>query len=315
MKLFYAFLKLIRFPNLLFIALTQCLFYFFVISPQFSRYPEEAALLDRTSFALLVFASVLIAAGGYIINDYFDLNIDKINRPGSFVIERVIKRRWAMAWHIIFSLAGLVVSFYVGSRIGNPMLGILNALAVLLLWFYSTTFKRQLLVGNIVISLLTAWVVLVIYVCETRVNFARLPPGHLAFIKFVFKAAVIYGGFAFIISLIREVVKDMEDIEGDARYQCKTMPIVWGIPATKLFVSVWMIVLAGALLIFFVYALQVGWWVMAGYVLLMVLMPVIVAFRKLLAAGNSAEYRKVSTLIKGIMLLGILSMIFFNWYN
>jgi 4-hydroxybenzoate polyprenyltransferase len=262
----------------------------------------------------LIAASVLIAAGGYIINDYFDLNIDRVNRPEKLVVERVIKRRWAMAWHIIFSLAGLLLSFYVGYRLGNPLIGLLNLAVVILLWFYSTTFKKQLLIGNIIISLLTAWVVLILYVCEMRFDLHRLSSEQVDYLSSVLKASVLYGGFAFIISLVREVVKDMEDLEGDTRYHCRTMPIVWGIPVSRAFAYTWMIVLGGAVLILTVYTVQINWWWMAAYLCMAVLIPLVQVFRKLGISTSPRDFGMVSRLLKWIMLTGILSMAFYKLY-
>ena len=106
---------------------------------------------------MLVAASMSIAAGGYIINDYFDLNIDRVNKPDKLVIGNFIKRRWAILWHLGFSFTGIFLSIALSIRIGNSLLAVFNIITVVILWFYSTTFKKQLLVGNILISLLTGF--------------------------------------------------------------------------------------------------------------------------------------------------------------
>ena len=130
----------------------------------------------------------------------------------------------------------------------------------------------------------------------------------------LFKYAIVYAAFAFIISLIREVIKDMEDMEGDARYGCKTMPIVWGIPAAKVFTAVWLIVLAGALVIIQVYALYLGWWWSAVYCVATIIVPSLWILRKLYKAKLTKDYHQLSTTVKLVMLAGILSMIFFRIY-
>ncbi|MES1161033.1 MAG: geranylgeranylglycerol-phosphate geranylgeranyltransferase, partial [Bacteroidota bacterium] len=177
-------------------------------------------------------SSVLIAAAGYIINDYFDLNIDRVNKPDKLVVDKIIKRRWTILWHWILSGLGVLLGFYVSWKLRNPIVGLANLGCVVLLWFYSTTFKRKLLIGNVIISLLTAWVILVLYTCEFSLQELRDPARHYILSR-LFKFAIVYAGFAFIISLIREVVKDIEDMEGDARYGCRTMPIVWGVNTAK----------------------------------------------------------------------------------
>jgi 4-hydroxybenzoate polyprenyltransferase len=314
MNLAAAFFRLVRFPNLVFIAVTQVLFYYGIILPFAAAVPGARHRMEEPVFWILVVASILIAAGGYIINDYFDLNIDRVNRPAALVIEKSIKRRWAMVWHIVFSFAGLVLSFYVGYRLGNPFIGLSNLVVVILLWFYSTTFKKQLLIGNIIISLLTAWVVIILYVCESRMDLASLEAPQLEFLSSVFKTAVLYGGFAFVISLVREVVKDMEDMEGDARYHCRTMPIAWGIPVSRSFAITWMVVLAAAVLILVVYTLQIHWWWMAIFMAIAVFLPSLLFMHRVKEALRPADFAKHSRLLKGIMLAGIVSMVFFKFY-
>jgi 4-hydroxybenzoate polyprenyltransferase len=131
----------------------------------------------------------------------------------------------------------------------------------------------------------------------------------------LFKLAILYAGFAFIISLIREVIKDMEDMEGDEKYGCKTMPIVWGIPATKVFTAVWIIVLVSALVILQFYALHLRWWWSVAYCVVTIIIPLLWILRKLYQAQVPKDYHRLSTAVKLVMLAGILSMIFFKVYS
>lgn len=314
MKLIIGFLGLIRGVNLLFIALTQVLFQYFILLPIFNDAGMQPFLNERL-FILLVIASVFIAAAGYIINDYFDLNIDQVNKPHKLVVEKIIKRRWAIIWHLSFSSAGVLLSFYVGWKVNNILIGFANLLCVALLWFYSTTFKRELLIGNVTIALLSAWVVLVLYFSEWYRYFDPMSKAHLYALTRVFRFAFLYAGFAFIISLIREVVKDIEDMPGDARYGCRTMPIVWGVHVAKVFVSTWLVVLIAALGIVQFYVLQFRWWWSAFYCFIMIILPLLYVFRKLFVARTGADYHKLSSLIKLVMLTGILSMFFIRMYS
>lgn len=306
------FFRLVRWPNLFFIGLTQCLFYFCILIP--SLYQDSSVgytdihSLTLSLFFLLSLSSVLIAAAGYIINDYFDLNIDRVNKPDRLVVDRMIKRRWAILWHWILSGIGVVLGFYVSWKIRNPVVGLANLGCVVLLWFYSTTFKRKLLIGNVIISLLTAWVILVLYICEFRFALFRNPEFHRQFSR-AFKFAILYAGFAFIISLIREVIKDIEDMDGDARYGCRTMPIVWGVNSAKVFAATWLVVLIGCLVIIQFYVLQYGLLLIIPYCLFLLILPLIWILRKLYSARVPADYHSLSTLVKGVMLIGILSMI------
>lgn len=304
MNLVSAFFRLVRWPNLVFIALTQALFYFCIYLPLFHQ-PGTG------KFILLVLASVLIAAAGYIINDYFDLNIDRINKPKKIVVDSVIHRRWAIVWHLVLSFAGVALTaFAVGLHYWYLVLA--NAVCVALLWFYSTSFKRQLLIGNVVISLLTAWTILVLFFAFSHPSNAFNTTDDLS-VKF-FRLAFLYAGFAFIISLVREAVKDMEDMEGDTRYGCKTMPIVVGVRTTKIYACIWIAVLIAALVILQFYVLQFGWWPSVIYAVALVIAPLAASLLKLWKAGSVKDFACLSSLTKWIMLMGILSMTFFYFY-
>lgn len=311
MKLLGSFLRLIRFPNLAFIALTQLCFYYGIILSERYDHPDARWALDDATFGLLLAASLMIAAGGYVINDYFDINIDSINRPDRQVVERIIKRRWAMIWHILLSFAGLVMSVLVSRNVGNPLPGLFNGAAIALLWFYSTDFKRRLLIGNVIIALLTAWVVLVLYVSEAGLGFTYSSPDQTAYIMDIYKSGIVFGGFAFISSLIREAVKDLEDMEGDARYNCRTMPIVWGIRSTKVYAGVWLIVLIGAVAALAVYFLLNQRWLLTFYLFSTVSVPAIFIIHQLNKAELQKDYARLSLMIKIMMFFGTMTMILF----
>ncbi len=310
MKLVTAFIRLVRWPNLVFIAVTQLLFLYCVVRPVFDR----AGLVPNIygwRFGLLCLSSVLIAAAGYIINDYFDLDIDQVNKPEKMVVEKIIHRRWTIVWHLALSIAGIVMGFVIDFTSRAFLVGVANFLCVALLFVYSISFKKKFLIGNVLISVLTAWVILVITWSENSHVFSSTSLN----VNKILRVTFLYAGFAFIISLIREVVKDMEDMEGDRRYGGKTMPIVWGVIATKVFVSVWLSVIIIALLVVQGYALTLGWWGSVIYMVLLVIAPLFYIFKKLYKAQTPKDYHSLSSLIKLVMFTGILSMIFFKIYS
>ncbi len=321
MKLFKAFIQLIRWPNLLFIALTQTIFLYCIERPIF----HNASVYTNVHggyFVMLVIASVFIAAAGNIINDYFDLNIDQINKPQKVVVDKIISRRWVILWHLILSLTGIILGVIIDFNTPVRFLGLANLVSVLILFFYSVSLKKKFLIGNVLISLLTAWVILVIAYCETNHLLNVFKKGTSLEVDKLSRLTFLYAGFAFIISLIREIIKDMEDVEGDRKYGCKTMPIVLGLNATKVFVTVWLTVLIVALIIVQFYVLQFGWWfwVSAFYCLLFIIIPLVWIFTKLLPAQSAAEFHKISSVVKVVMLMGIMSMLFFyfipgEWYR
>jgi|688.fasta_scaffold346010_2 4-hydroxybenzoate polyprenyltransferase len=307
-----AFFRLVRYPNLIFIALTQSLFYFIIEQSIFSEIEyATGSLLGTNDFFLLLLSSVAIAAGGYIINDYFDMDIDNVNKPHKLVIGKLISRRWAMLFHMLLSLIGLFLTAVVALHLNNIMLLVFNFVSVVLLLFYSTTFKKRLLVGNVIISLLTAWVVGVLFIAEIKFSDADYMLKNLAVIERLYKFTLIYAGFAFIVSLVREVVKDLEDIIGDKKYGCTTMPIVWGVNASKIYASIWLVVLIGALGAIFFYTIINTWNGLIPVLVIVLLSFLIFILFQIKKASTSKDFGKISSQVKLLMLIGILSMLLF----
>lgn len=297
-------MRLVRWPNLVFIVLTQVLFYYCVYEPLFQAN-------GLRTLAWIIIASVLIAAAGYIINDYFDLNIDQINKPEKNVFAKTIHRRWAIIWHFIFSLLGIVATA-IAVGLNKWYLILANIACTILLWFYSTSFKRKFLIGNVVISILTAWTVLILFFAYTSPREAIVGNSPVT-IKF-FRVSFLYAGFAFISSLIREAIKDMQDLEGDERYGCRTLPIVAGIRSTKIYVAIWTVVLLAALIILQLYVLQFQWWYAIVYSTILVIAPLAYLLYRLPKGATIKDFSRLSNLSKLIMLTGIVSMIFFRIY-
>jgi 4-hydroxybenzoate polyprenyltransferase len=309
MRQLAAFFQLVRLPNLLFIAFTQTLFLYCVVLPAHHYTPGSHFSLEGQAFWLLLSASVFIAAGGYVINDYFDLNIDRFNRPDRMVIERSIPRRHAIIWHLLLSAAGIACSLGLTYTTGNLLIALVNIVVVVVLWLYSTTFKRQLLAGNIVISMLTAWVILVIYVSEAGPGWPVYTPQQALYLSAIYKPAIVYAGFAFIMSVIREAVKDMEDRLGDQRDGRMTMAVAWGLRSTKVYSGTWLVVLILSVVAFSVYFAIRGEWAMPALMGATVLLPCGAVLRRLWTAQDPETFGMFSKWLKWAMLGGTSSML------
>jgi len=275
-----ALFKIVRFPNLLIIAITQYMLKIFVID---EKSDFLTTLFDVNLFALVT-ATLLVAAAGYIINDYYDVKIDIINKPKRVVIGRQMKRRTAIILNFTFNFVAMLLSIYLGWEIV-----VINFFAIFLLWLYSNRLKRLPVIGNISISLLTALSVLVVGIYYP-INLSNV---------------ILFALFSFFISFIREIVKDMEDMKGDSNFGCKTLPIIWGIRRTKriiyiLFVSFALILLFTAISYPSIFVL---------YLYLAILPLLIWFFIRLLKADTVQEYGYLSNFCKIIMLVGILSML------
>ncbi|MCW3076227.1 MAG: Ubiquinone biosynthesis protein UbiA [Bacteroidetes bacterium] len=301
------------------IALTQYLIRYFVLEKILAA--NGIALgLNNLLFNILVLSTVLIAAAGYIINDYFDVKTDMINHPDTVVIDKVIKRRWAIILHISFTFIGIFLGILCSLKTGYLRLAIFHIGAAVLLWFYSTHFKKQLLVGNLVVSLLTASVAFIPFVYEMGLiqkTHPDLTETHPFVILSCFKVVFIFSIFAFITSMAREIIKDMEDYEGDKATGGYTMPIYWGIPASKL-TSFFLIVITLILLSFVVYNSFRFKHVLFSsdilYILCGLILPLLLLLVMILQARLPKQFKKASLLLKFIMLIGLgFSIIFY--YN
>jgi len=312
MNLVGAFIKMIRLPNLIFIVLTQVLFHVTVLDTILLPVGIRPAI-DGWNFVLLSVASVLIAAAGYIINDYFDINIDQINKPSANVVDKIVSRRWAMAWHFVLSGLGIILSAWLAWRTGLWYILIGNFICVLLLFGYSVSLKRKLLSGNILISLLIAWVILIICFSQINIPFQGMPGVSEASNKII-RIGILYAAFAFISSLIREAIKDIEDLQGDEKYGCRTMPIVWGVNASKVYIAVWLVVILALLVILQVYVARFEWWWAMAYSIVFIIGPFVLIFLRLYKAKDQKDYHRLSNWTKLVMLTGILSMVFFYFY-
>ena len=304
-----SFLRLIRWPNLLIIILTQCLVMFALIGPVYNRSGLEPAL-DIWLFAALVFTTVIIAAAGYIINDYFDVRADLINKPEAVVVGKILKRRKAIQLHMIINSIAMLLGFFISLKVGSFRLGLIFPLMIVLLWFYSERYKRTILVGNLAVAFMSAMVVMIVWLFEFYAlktqpdNFMTVYTSLGLLSKIVFAFSL----FAFLLTLAREIVKDAEDIEGDKETACRTLAVVHGIQVAKV-IAISLLVLALLLVLAACRKLyEISMMVPSVYYLLMVALPGIYVIFRLSASRSREDFHRISTLVKLIMLSGILGM-------
>ena len=301
---------MIRLPNLVFIALAQLLFEYCLYRPLIAD--TNLPIID-VHFVMILFASILIAAGGYIINDYFDVNIDEVNKPGSLVIDKIVSRRWAILWHFIFSVAGVLLTVFAVAGKNQFYLVFANLGAVALLWFYSARLKKSFFLGNLTISILVAWTILIMFLSKMNVSAAfGMESGYQIRL---FRLTILYAVFAFIATLIRELIKDVEDMPGDRRFGAKTLPIKWGIPVSKFIISVFLVLLLSLIFIAILYVMQFGWWLFILYAIGLLFIPSLKLIINLQAKSISSDFTSLSRQMKWIMLFGILSMVMFLVYH
>ncbi len=280
-KSFGPFFRLVRLPNLLIILFAQFMVRIFVIGPK----EQWKTIVTDPAFLLLCTSTLLIAAAGYIINDYYDIKIDLTNNPKRVVIGKVFTRRVALFTPFLLNILAIFISLFLGWGIFITVF-----VSGFLMWYYSNTLKRLALWGNITISLLTG--VSIYYLSFLSKNNVNM--------------VIIYAVFAFTISLIREIIKDMEDIKGDTLYGCKTLPIVWGIKNTKYFIftiSIFFVVLIG-----FLFTERYNDF-LAVYFGIALFPFLILLLARLYRAETEKDYRQLSNLSKVIMVAGLASIV------
>jgi 4-hydroxybenzoate polyprenyltransferase len=303
-----AFLKLIRLPNLLIIAATQYLMRYAVMQPMLKLADIHLQLGDF-DFFLLSLSTVFIAAAGYIINDYFDTKIDRVNKPGEVLVGISVKRRVAMGAHIVLTLLGILLGFYIGYKAGVIKLGIIHFIAAGILWFYSTDFKSQSFIGNFLVALLSGMIPLIVLLydipllnrayenilLETGYNF-----------NFLFKFIGGFAIFVFLMTFLREIIKDIQDYKGDKAFGLKTLPIAFGVKKAKIISLMIILILVIAIGVIQYLQLVNGDTLSFSYILFAVQLPLLYLAYRLKEAKASEEFHAASLLSKLIMVLGIL---------
>ena len=311
-----AFLNLIRWPNLLIVALTMILMRYAIIEPVISKinvflvsspgsvFPLSLQL-PWYDFAVLVLATLLITAGGYVINDYFDIKTDLINK-GEVIVGTKIPRRKAMLWHNFLNIAGVLAGFYISWKAGYFWMGLLFLIVSGLLYFYSASYKRQFLVGNFIVALLTAMVPMLVAIYEwlPMYRFYALNSSQPPDLGIIFYWIGGFAIFAFLTTLTREIIKDIEDFEGDQAYGRNTIPVVTGIFTAKMISVLLIAVTIGLLYIIWYYFLNDK--ITLAYLSVTVVLPLLYVVYKVLISSERKQLHAASRLMKIVMMAGVL---------
>lgn len=295
-----SFLRLIRWKNLLMIAFIQLLFKF-VYFPVFS----VSVSLSKFDFTVLIIATLAIAAAGYIINDIFDVQADKINKPNKVIIEKFISPKVAFNFYIILNALGILAGFYVTYRINKLSFIAIFVITALLLKLYNSNFKKKPLLGNLIISLLVSLSILIVGILDI---IPAITEENAANQFYAFRVLTDYAIFAFMFMLLREIVKDIEDVKGDKILNMNTLPILLGQAKTNKIVFILSFI---PLVLVTNYSFQnfSDVPIVLAYMLIVVLLPFLYFMTKILYARSKKEYKYASNLLKVIMLLGMFSIV------
>ncbi len=295
------FLKLIRYQNLLMLALMQLVFRYGFLALQ-----NIPLALEDWQFALLVLSTVLLAAAGYVINNIFDQNTDTANKPNMVIVGKSISEGNSYSIYAVLNTTGVGIGFYLSNAIGKPGFSAIFILIAATLYMYATSLKQMPLIGNLVVALLLAFSVIIIGVFDL---FPAINPENQQQMANLFSILLDFALFAFMINFLREIVKDAEDFEGDNKEGMKTLAIILGVnKASKLVFALSFIPLLCLLLYIKNYFVAYDLWFITLYTFIFVLAPLLYFMITVWNAKTQKDFHLLSILLKGILFFGILSI-------
>lgn len=302
-------LHILRIPNLGIIILTQYLLGYGIIRPIMQMQGVDPPL-GHFEFLLLVLVTCLIAAGGYIINDHFDVNTDHRNKPGKNMLAGKISVRKALRVYYAINTLAVICGFYLAHAAAFYQLGLIFLAIIGLLWFYSSRYQRTPFWGNLIVALLSAMVILIVWLFEyfMLLNNANDFVSVINQLDTITNYVWAYALFAFMTSLFREMLKDIQDMKGDMETGYRTLPVILGLNASRRIIS-FVIILTMALLALSQWYLYSRGLILPFWYLLLAVQTLLMYLLYLIARTvNNEDYSLLSNTAKIIMLAGILSM-------
>jgi len=295
----YHFLKLVRFQNLLFIIGTQVLIKYAL----FETFGISTTL-NNLEFFLLCFSTICLAAAGNIINDVYDVETDRINKPGRQIVGTQISEKTALSAYFVLSVLGVGIGFYLSNLIGKPGFSALFIIISALLYLYASYLKNVLVAGNLLISALVAMVILIMGLYELL---PAITPHNQQTQSVIFSILLDYAFFAFMINWLREMIKDQQDITGDYNTGRNTLPIALGKSRTNKVIFIAGIIPLVAIVHYMYNYLFTNLFAVL-YALILIVGPLLYFLSTVLNSTTSAHYARLSIILKLIMFLGLVSL-------
>ena len=295
----------------------MCLALFCVINPVLGLSPFESGL-NITEFLLLLISTTFIAIAGYLQNDLFDINPDSVNKPGKNLVGRKFRVYIIQILYWVFNIIGILAGVYLSFLLGKINYSLLFLFSAGLLWFYSERYQCQPLIGNIVVAFLSALTIAIVWLFSffTLVREPVIFTAVQGSFSQLNKLMLVFIGFAFVTSLLREVVKDIEDFKGDDRFGCRTLAVVYGITKAKWLAMIITLIALAMSIWCQVFFFKSGYQILFFGFFLIDLLYLIIALL-LNKSKFSEDYRNISSFIKLLMVIGILSMglVYIEYYG
>jgi 4-hydroxybenzoate polyprenyltransferase len=314
MQTIKAYLQLVRWLNLLIMGMAAYWFYAYIMDPV-NIAGVYTHLFLKSELALFIIAVVCIGAAGNVINDYMDIEVDRIQRPDRPLPSGLISMDTAYTLYFVLNVIGIAAGFYLSYHVGKNQLGYMYVISAMLLYLYSGNLKKIPLVGNITVAFLISFIFILLFVYEA--NFMGTIPlaeeDREKALRVIYYQLIGYGLFAFVTNLNREIVKDIEDMAGDAQFKINTLAVKAGFNITKwVSACITLVLIAGLGFIQYIMWYGMGY-KQFGYISLCLQLPLLAALFFTIRAKAAADFAKVSTLLKVIMVAGIATMPVFYW--
>jgi len=301
-----AYFRLFRVVNLLIMALTMYFFKYFLFDAALA-YENTIAPLNDLQFAMLVGVFVLLAAGGYAINDYYDVGMDEINKPGKTILRNKLPLSAGQTWFFILTAAGILLGCALAFLLKSTSLYFMPVFLAAMYWFYTTKYKREFLSGNLVVSFMAALNIGIIYIYYI-LAFRHVGDFPVLMFPYITRAVLIYSSFAFFITFIREVVKDVMDVEGDKEFECVNIPIKYGIKTTKIILLVLSFAFMAVLVWFAFFSMKLNKSYLFYYIIILLAPLWIFITRNLWIAKEKKDFKDIASFLKIYMVAGIVSI-------
>jgi 4-hydroxybenzoate polyprenyltransferase len=311
---FQSYYQLLRGTNLIFIMLIMYIVRYFLVVP-WMRVCNDYPFFSDMMFHLLVVATVFIAAAGYAINDYYDQVIDGVNSTKKQVVGVSIPARVAYLLYWVLAVMGSLIGIFISYKVGQIKIGSIFIIASFMVYFYSLKYKRLLLWGNLVVAFLSALVLILPWLFEFFALYNRPAEfmDHASCLMVIRDISLLFFGFSFVMTLLREWIKDLEDIAGDEAGGRISLPIRFGVKKAKLIINL-------TILVFVLLLALIQWQMLVNqytyvvyYSFVTISLPLVYLVAKLIKAESAPDFHFLSTIAKIIMLFGILMLVLSNF--
>ncbi len=277
---FFSLFSIVRSYNILVIVVAQYLTSIYILAPQL---PVSKVLFDLNLF-MLVLASALSIAGGYIINNFYDSEKDLINRPRKSMLDKLVNQNTKLSGYFVLNFLSVVVASYVSFKAV-----LFFGLYIFAIWFYSHKLKKHPFIGNLVAAILAVIPFFAVFIYYKNFDLVIF----------------VHATFLFLIISMRELVKDLENLKGDLAQNYRTIPVVYGEKTSKNLLTI-LSLFPLIPIILLTTSFEIGYmhWYFYGSIIALIVFDVI-----LWRSARKKHYVVLHNILKAVIVIGVCSII------